>query len=165
MNDEIYMYNGLTIPCKVSEGAVSIQNTVSVKGSGKGVSLANPVTKGDAVAITGITEDGYLLVEKATGDNGVIIGFVHDNPEYDYDPTKNYTKQQAITNNILRKCGIETTIVDIRPVNVKAGENIAVGNYVKYGADGQKFEKSATETNIIALSTQGTDNRINIAIK
>ena len=165
MNDEIYMYDGLTIPAKASEGGISIQNTVSVKGANTGVSLANPVTEGDVVALVGVTEDNYPLVEKATGSNGVIIGFVHDNPEYDYDPITNYTKQQAITAGILRKCGVETPFSEIRPVTAKTGEGIQVGDYVEFGADGQNFEKSATETNMLSLSNQGTDNRINIAIK
>lgn len=165
MNDDIFMFNGITIPVKVSEGAISIKNSVSVKGDSREPTVAAPVEPGDALALVGITGDGYPLVEYATGSNGVIIGFVHDHPEYDIDPVVDYTKAQAISANMLRKCGAETTFSDIRPVNVKAGESIKAGNYVKYGADGQTFEKSNTETNMIALSDQGSENRINIGIK
>lgn len=165
MNEDIFMFNGITIPVKVSEGAISIKNSVSVRGDKLEPILATPVTQGEAVALIGITDDGYPLVEYANGSNGVIIGFVHDHPEYDNDPVVDYTKAQAITAGMLRKCGVETTFTDIRAVNVKTGEGITAGDYVKYGADGQKFEKSSTATNMIALSNQGSTNRINIGIQ
>ena len=165
MNEDIYMFNGITLPVRVAEGAISIKDTVSVKGDGKEPTLANAVKQGDAVAIIGVTDDGYPLVEYADGSNGTIIGFVHDHPEYDFDPIKDYTKAQAITAGMLRKCGVETVFDDIRPVPVKAGEGIEAGDYVKYGADGQSFEKSSDETDMIALSNQGTANRIILGIK
>jgi len=165
MNDDIYMFNGITLPCKATEGAISIQESGSVKGDMMVPVYANPIKKGKAVAIVGITEDGYPLVELATGSNGTIIGFAHDKPEPKEDPTQSYTKAQAISANVLRFCGVETAFTDIRPVTAKAGEGIKVGNYVKYGADGQSFEKSNNETNMIALSDQDSENRVNIGIK
>lgn len=165
MNDDIYMFNGISLPCKASEGAISIKESGSVRGNEKVPTFANPITKGVAVAITGVTADGYPIVEVATGSNGPRIGFAHDKPENSIDPTQDYTKAQAIADNMLRYCGVETTFTDIRPVPAKAGEGIKAGNYVKDGADGQNFEKSATETNMIALSDQNSENRVNIGIK
>ena len=162
MNDDIYMFKGINFPAKAVEGAISIKKSAGVRGDRLEPTLANGIVQGDAVAIVGITTDGYILVEKADGTNGPIVGFADSKPEYDYDPIQDYTKQQAITANVLRKVGVESTFVDIRPVTAKAGEGIKAGNYVKYGADGQSFEKSTDETNMIALSDQGSENRINI---
>jgi len=156
----VNMYKGLTIPCKAVEGTITITDTVSVTGDSKKPVLSNPIAQGDAVAIT-----GDLQVEKATGSNGTIIGFVHDHPEYDVDPVTNYTKAQAISAGMLRNVGVDTAFVDVREVPCKASEGIAPGDYVKYGADGQAFEKSATETNMIALTTQGTSNIVTIGIQ
>lgn len=165
MTDDIYMFNGITLPCKVTEGAISIQRSQSVRGDSNDPTRANPVAQGDVVSIVGVTLDGYPLVELSDGSNGPIIGFVHDHPEASHDPTTNYTKAQAIAANELRYCGVETSFVDIRPVNAKAGEDISAGDYVQYGADGQSFEKSDTETNMIALSDQNSEDRVNIGIK
>ncbi len=165
MNDDIFMFNGITLPCKAIEGAISIVETSSVRGDSSKPSYANPIKQGNAVALVGVTDDGYPLVEKANGTNGPIIGFAHDHPEPKEDPTTSYTKAQAISANVLRYCGVETTFTDIRPVPAKAGENIKAGDYVTYGADGQSFEKSDDETKMIALSNQDSENRINIGIK
>ena len=164
MNDDIFMFNGITLPCKATEGAISIVETGSVTGNKEEPIYANPIKKGRTVALVGVTEDGYPLVELATGSNGPIIGFAHDKPEPSEDPTKDYTKAQAISAGVLRYCGVETTFVDIRPVTAKAGEGIEAGDYVKYGADGQLFEKSNDETKMIALSNQNSENRVNIGI-
>ena len=76
------IFKGITIPAKAVEGAISISQTVSVTGDGPEPSVAAPVKQGDAVAIIG--DDGkYPYIAKATGSNGVVIGFCHDHPEYD----------------------------------------------------------------------------------
>lgn len=154
------MYRGITIPVTIVEGAISIKETVSTKGSDKEPILSNQAYPGERVAII-----GDMQVEKATGSNGTIIGFIHDNPEYEIDPVVDYTKSQAIAAGMLRQCGVETNFVDVREVPVKNGEGIQPGNYVKDGADGQKFEKSSTATNMIALTTQGNDNIVTIGIQ
>ena len=166
MNDDVYMFNGIILPAKVVEGAISIKNTVSVKGDGKEPTLSNQATIGKALAIIG--HDGeYPLVELADGSNGTIIGFLHDHPEYDRDPIKDYTKAQAVSAGMLRKCGVETTFVDVRTVDAKASESITVGMYVEWSADGWKKTASSgtTKSDAIALSPQGTDNRIVIGLK
>ena len=165
MNDDIYMFHGINFPVKVTEGNVSIAESAGVRGNKLEPLLSNKVKQGDAVALVGVTDDGYPLVELADGTNGPIVGFADSKPEYDYDPTTNYTKAQAIAAGVLRKCGVESTFTDIRPVPAKAGEGIKAGDYVDYGADGQSFEKSDTETNRIALSDQSSENRVNIGIK
>ena len=165
MNDDMYMFNGITIPCKATEGDISIVESGGVRGDRYEPHYANPVHKGDALAIVGCTDDGDPLVEVATGNNGPIIGFADARPEPSIDPTTNYTKAQAISANMLRNCGAETTFTDIRPVTAKTGEGITAGDYVKHGADGQSFEKSETETNMIALSDQNSEDRVNIGIK
>ena len=156
------MTKGIILPVKAVEGTITITDTVSVTGDGKKPSLSNAVAQGDAVAIV-----GDLQVEKATGSNGTVIGFVHDHPEYEVDPIKNYTKAQAIAADMLRECGVETPFTIVRTVDAKASESITPGMYVEWSADGYKKTASSgtTVSDTIALTTQGTDNRIVIGIK
>jgi hypothetical protein len=156
------IFKGIIIPVKAVEGTITITETVSVTGDGKAPVLSAPVKQGDAVAIT-----GDLQVEKATGSNGTVIGFVHDHPEYDVDPAKNYTKAQAISAGMLRKCGVETVFADVRTVPAKASESITPGMYVEWSADGFKKTASSgtTKSDAIALTTQGTDNIIVVGLK
>lgn len=156
------MTQGIILPVKAVEGNITITDTVSVTGDGKKPALANAVKQGDAVAIV-----GDLQIEKATGSNGTVIGFVHDHPEYDIDPTKNYTKAQAISADMLRQCGVETPFTIVRTVDAKVSESITPGMYVEWSADGYKKTASSgtTVSDTIALTTQGTDNRIVIGIK
>lgn len=162
MSKEIYMTKGIILPVKAVEGNITIATTVSVTGDEKKPTLANALKQGDAVAIV-----GDLQVEKATGANGTVIGFVHDNPEYDIDPTTNYTKSQAISADMLRKCGVETAFTIVRTVAAKASESITPGMYLEWSADGYKKTASSgtTVSDTIALTTQGTDNVIVIGIK
>lgn len=160
------IFKGITIPAKAVEGAVSIVETVSVTGDGKKPSVAAPVKEGDALAIVG--DDGeYPLVAKATGANGVIIGFCHDHPEYDVDPTKPYTQNQAKAADMLRRCGVETVFSDVRTVPAKASEAITAGLYVEWSADG--WEKTAssgtTKSDAICLVGQTSDDEIVIGLK
>ena len=160
------IFKGIIIPAKAVEGAISIANTVSVTGDGKEPSVAAPVKQGDAVAIIG--DDGeYPYIAKATGNNGVIIGFCHDHPEYDVDPTQSYTENQAKTADMLRKCGVETAFADVRTVPAKASEAITAGLYVEWSADGWKKTASSgtTKSDAIALVGQTSDDEIVIGIK
>ena len=158
------MFKGITIPVTAVEGVVTFVDTVSVTGDSKKPTLANPIKQGDAVAII---ED--FQVEKAAGNNGPIIGFAHDHPEYDVDPTTNYTKAQAIAAGVLCECGVETVFSDVRTVPAKSGESITAGMYVTFHTDGQQFVKTAssgtTVSDMICLSGQTTDNEIVIGIK
>lgn len=156
------IFKGIIIPCKAVEGTITIATTASVTGDGKAPVLSAPVKQGDAVAIT-----GDLQVEKADGTNGVVIGFAHDHPEYDVDPSKNYTKAQAISAGMLRNVGVETVFADVRTVPAKASESIAPGMYVEWSADGYKKTASSgtTKSDAIALTTQGTDNVIVVGLK
>ena len=158
----INMFNGIILPCKAVEGAISIVKTASVTGDATAPVVANPIAQGDAVAIV-----GDLQVEKATGENGVIIGYAHDHPEYDVDPTTGYTKTQAVNAGLLRNIGVETVFADVRTVPAKASESITPGMYVEWSADGWKKTASSgtTKSDAIALTTQGTDNIIVIGLK
>ena len=156
------IHKGIIIPVKAVEGAISIAETVSVNGDGKKPVVAAPIKQGDAVAIT-----GDLQVEKADGTNGVVIGFAHDHPEYDVDPTQSYTKAAAISAGKLRKCGVETAFSDVRTVPAKASEAITAGMYVEWSADGYKKTASSgtTASDSIALVGQTADDEIVIGIK
>lgn len=153
---------GIVLPVQAKEGAISIANTVSVTGDGKKPVLASPVEQGDEVVLT-----GDLQVAKADGTNGAVIGFVHDHPEFDVDPTQGYTQAQAISANMLRKCGIETAFVNVRTVKAKASEAITAGMYVEFSADGWKKTASSgtTKSDAIALVGQTTDDEIVIGLK
>lgn len=160
----ISIFKGITIPVTAVEGDVTIVESVSVTGDAKKPTVSNPIRQGDAVAII-----GDFQVEKAAGNNGPIIGFAHDHPEYDLDPTTNYTKAQAITAGVLRKCGVETVFSDIRTVPAKKNEAIKAGMYVTFHTDGQQFVKTAssgtTVSDMICLSGQTTEDTIVIGIK
>lgn len=162
MTRKINMHKGIVLPVQAVEGNISIADTVSVTGAEKKPVLQNPVKPGDAVVLT-----GDLQVEKADGTNGAIIGFVHDNPEYDIDPTTAYTKAQAISAGMLRKCGVETVFVDVRTVPAKASEAITAGMYVEFSTSGFKKTASSgtTASDCIALTSQSTDDTIVIARK
>lgn len=160
------IFKGITFPAKAVEGAVSIVETVSVTGDGKKPSVAAPVKQGDAVAIVG--DDGeYPYIAKATASNGPIVGFAHDHPEYDVDPTQGYTEAQAKSADILRKCGVESVFVDVRTVPAKASEAIKAGMYVEWSADGWKKTASSgtTASDAIALIGQSSDDLIVIGLK
>ena len=156
------IFKGIILPCKAVEGTISIATTASVTGDGKAPVLSAPVEPGDAVAIT-----GDLQVEKADGTNGTVIGFVHDHPEFDVDPTKGYTKAQAISAGMLRNVGVETPFVDVRTVDAKASEAITPGMYLVWSADGYKKTASSgtTVSDTIALTTQDSDDKVVIGIK
>lgn len=160
------IFKGITIPVKAVEGAVSIIETVSVTGDGKKPSVASPVKQGDAVSIVG--DDGeYPYIAKATASNGPIIGFAHDHPEYEVDPTTDYTEAQAKSADVLRKCGVETVFTDVRTVPAKSGESIKAGMYVEWSADGWKKTASsgATASDAIVLIGQTADDLITIGLK
>lgn len=156
------IFKGIILPCKAVEGTISIATTASVTGDGKAPVLSAPVKPGDAVAIT-----GDLQVEKADGSNGTVIGFVHDHPEFDVDPIKNYTKAQAISAGMLRNVGVETPFTDVRTVDAKASESITPGMYLVWSADGYKKTASSgtTVSDTIALTAQSSDDTVVIGIK
>ena len=160
------MQNGIVFPAKAVEGAISIVDAVSVHGAGKAVTLAAPVEAGDAVVLSELATE-EIGIEKATGNNGVIVGFVHDNPEYDNDPTQAYTKTQAVSADVLRKCGVESAFATIRTVPAKASEAIKPGMYVEFSTDGWKKTASSgtTEADAIALVGQNSDDEIVIGIQ
>ena len=156
------IFKGIILPCKAVEGTITIAETASVTGDGKAPVLSAPVKQGDAVAIT-----GDLQVEKADGTNGVVIGFAHDHPEYDVDPSTNYTKAQAISAGMLRNVGVETSYTDVRTVDAKASESITPGMYLVWSADGYKKTASSgtTVSDTIALTAQDSDDKVVIGIK
>jgi len=160
------IFKGITFPAKAVEGAVTIVETVSVTGDAKKPSVAKPVKQGDAVAIIG--DDGeYTLIAKADGTNGVVVGFAHDHPEYDVDPTQDYTENQAKSADVLRKCGVESAFTDVRTVPAKASEAITAGMYVEWTKDGYKKTASSgtTVSDSICLIGQTSDDEIVVGIK
>ena len=156
------IHKGIIIPVKAKEGAISISETVSVTGDSKKPVVASPVKQGEEVVLT-----GDLQVAAADGTNGVVIGFVHDHPEFEVDPTKAYTQAQAISADMLRQCGVETAFADVRTVKAKASEAITAGMYVEFSADGWKKTASSgtTKSDAIALVGQTSDDEIVIGLK
>ena len=149
---------GITIPAKAIEGAISIVEGNGVQGDITAPAVATPIKKGDAVALVHNANINGFVVQKATGNNGVIIGFAHDRPEFDKDPATPLTQNQAIAADALRQLGVETTFTDIRVVKAKASEGIQAGDKVVFGANG--FEKDNTHGTILCLKGQTTDNKI-----
>lgn len=153
MTRKIFYQKGIVLPVNCEEGAISIRKSASVHGDEYVPVLADELQQGDVVELT-----ADLTVKKATG-NKPVIGFVSANPEWeDIEPIKDYTAAEAKTAGMLRLVGVETHFVDVRTVTAKTGENIAVGDFVKFGATG--YEKAQNDTGIIALTGQNTDNKI-----
>ena len=156
-------FKGVAIPAKAVEGNVTVSDSVSVKGDAKAVTLASQLKQGDAVKLT--TVSGEIAVTKATSASDNVIGFVHDNPEYDVDPVQSYTQAQAISAGVLRKCGVETTFTDVRTLTAKSSATIAAGDYLEFDTDGQTIDISSSATEMIALVAPDTENNIVVGIK
>ena len=156
---EFNKHIGITIPAKALEGAISIVEGNGVQGDITAPVVATPIKKGDAVALVHNANIDGFVVQKATGASGeIIIGFAHDRPEFDKDPTIALTQNQAIAANALRQVGVETTFTDIRVVKAKASEGIQAGDKVVFGASG--FEKDNTNGTILCLKGQTSKNTI-----
>ena len=156
---EFNKHTGITIPAKAIEGAISIVSGNGVQGDISVPTVATPIKKGDAVALVHNANIDGFVVKKATGASGeIIIGFAHDRPEFDKDPTTALTQNQAITADALRQCGVETIFTDIRTVKAKTGEGIQAGDKVVFGASG--FEKDNTNGTILCLKGQTSKNTI-----
>lgn len=156
---EFNKHIGITIPAKAIEGAISIVEGNGVQGDIDVPTVAAPIAKGDAVALVHNANIDGFVVQKATGTQGeIIIGFAHDRPEFNKDPTTTLTQNQAIAADALRQLGVETIFTDIRTVKAKASEGIQAGDKVVFGANG--FEKDNTNGTILCLKGQTTDNKI-----
>lgn len=156
---EFTKHIGITIPAKAIEGAISIVEGNGVQGDITAPVVAAPIKKGDAVALVHNANIDGFVVQKATGTAGeIIIGFAHDRPEFDKDPTTALTQNQAIAADALRQLGVETTFTDIRVVKAKTGEGIQAGDKVVFGASG--FEKDNTNGTILCLKGQTSENTI-----
>lgn len=156
---EFNKHIGITIPAKAIEGAISIKTGNGVQGDISVPTVATPITKGDAVALVHNANIEGFVVQKATGAQGeIIIGFAHDRPEFDKDPTTALTQNQAIAADALRQLGVETIFTDIRTVKAKASEGIQAGDKVVFGANG--FEKDNTNGTILCLKGQTSENTI-----
>lgn len=156
---EFNKHIGITIPAKAIEGAISIQTGNGVQGDISVPTVATPIKKGDAVALVHNANIEGFVVQKATGAQGeIIIGFAHDRPEFDKDPTTALTQNQAIAADALRQLGVETIFTDIRTVKAKASEGIQAGDKVVFGANG--FEKDNTNGTILCLKGQTSENTI-----
>lgn len=156
---EFNKHIGITIPAKAIEGAISIVEGNGVQGDITAPTVATPIKKGDAVALVNNANIDGFVVQKATGTSGeIIIGFAHDRPEFDKDPTTGLTQNQAIAADALRQLGVETIFTDIRTVKAKASEGIVAGDKVVFGANG--FEKDNTNGTILVLKGQTSENTI-----
>ena len=152
---------GLVYPMVCHEGKITIVET-----SGVGGSKIEPVNETPVKQYMKVKLDGELAVAPAsTGDT--IIGVAYANPlDFETNPTKDYTAAQAKSAGMLRECSIETIFKKIETVKCKSGEDIAYGNYVKYGtADIDEFEKSTGATDMIALTNQSDSDTVVIGYK
>lgn len=156
---EFNKHIGITIPAKALEGAISIVSGNGVQGDIDVPTVAAPIVKGDAVALVHNANIDGFVVTKATGTEGeIIIGFAHDRPEFNKDPTTSLTQNQAIAADALRQCGVETVFTDIRVVKAKTGEGIQAGDKVVFGSSG--FEKDNINGVILCLKGQTSENTI-----
>ena len=150
---------GVVAPFLAKEGTITITDGATAFGDIKVPVLSAELHKGDLVML-----DGDLTV-KAKTTSGVCIGIVANVPKWDVEPRTNYTQAQAVSAKMLREVGVETIFKKIITIKMKSGESAAPGKYLVYGSStADEFELSAssgtTASDIICLTTQGTDNTV-----
>ena len=158
MAKELYNYGqfGTRVPFKCHEGKITIQKTHGIGGNKLEPQVEHPIERDMKVAL-----DGDMAVKPA-GTSDLVIGVAYANPlDWEHQPTTDYTAAQAKTAGMLRECSIETIFKKVETVTCKAGESIAVGDYLEYGSTKiDEFEEADSTSDIIALTAIDSDNQV-----
>ena len=153
---------GVVAPFKAKEGTITITEDSSAHGGRKVPVHSAKLKQGQFVEL-----DGDMTV-KALTTSGTMIGIVYTETGKwikGVEPTTNRTQAQAISADELREFGIETIFKKILTVPVKSSESIAAGKYlVADDTTAGEFKLSAssgaTASDIVALTSKGSDNKL-----
>ena len=161
MSQELNYGRTPVVPFKAKEGDITIVKTQTAAGTITGPSVASPLTKGAAVEL-----DSEMTVKAY--NSGLFIGFVYNEGKWvNGEPRTGMNQSAAVSADALREVGIETIFKKIVTLTGKTSENIAAKKYLVFHSDGTvKLSSSSgsTETNMVALSDQDSNDRVVVGI-
>ena len=161
MSQELNYGRTPVVPFKAKEGDITIVKTQTAAGTITGPSVASPLTKGAAVEL-----DSEMTVKAY--NSGLFIGFVYNEGKWvNGEPRTGMNQAAAVSADALREVGIETIFKKIVTLTGKTSENIAAKKYLVFHSDGTvKLSSSSgsTETNMVALSDQDSNDRVVVGI-
>ena len=161
MSQELNYGKTPVVPFKAKEGDITIVKTQTAAGTITGPSVASPLAKGAAVEL-----DDEMTVKAY--NSGLFIGFVYNEGKWvNGEPRTAQNQSAAASAGNLREVGIETIFKKIVTLTGKTSENIAAKKYLVFHSDGTvKLSSSSgsTETNMVALSAQDSNNRVVVGI-
>ena len=161
MSKELNYGKTPVVPFLAKEGDISIVKTQTAAGTISGPSVASPLTKGAAVEL-----DSDMTVKAY--NSGLFIGFVYNEGKWvNGEPRTAKNQSAAVSAGNLREVGIETIFKKVVTLTGKTSEGITATKYLVFHSDGTvKLSSSsgATETNMVALTAQDTNNRVVVGI-
>ena len=161
MSQELNYGRTPVVPFKAKEGDISIVKTQTAAGTITGPSVASPLGKGAAVEL-----DSEMTVKAY--NSGLFIGFVYNEGKWvNGEPRTGMNQSAAVSADALREVGIEIIFKKVVTLTGKTSESITAKKYLVFHSDGTvKLSSSsgATETNMVALSDQDTNNKVVVGI-
>ena len=161
MSQELNYGRTPVVPFKAKEGDISIVKTQTAAGTITGPSVASPLDKGVPVEL-----DSEMTVKAY--NSGLFIGFVYNEGKWvNGEPRTAMNQSAAVSADALREVGIETIFKKVVTLTGKTSESITAKKYLVFHSNGTvKLSSSsgATETNMIALSDQDTNDKVVVGI-
>ena len=161
MSQELNYGKTPVVPFKAKEGDITIVKTQTAAGTISGPSVASPLAKGAAVEL-----DSDMTVKAY--NSGLFIGFVYNEGKWvNGEPRTAQNQAAAVSAGNLREVGIETIFKKVVTLTGKTSEGITATKYLVFHSDGTvKLSSSsgATETNMVALTAQDTNNKVVVGI-
>ena len=161
MSQELNYGKTPVVPFKAKEGDITIVKTQTAAGTISGPSVASPLAKGAAVEL-----DSDMTVKAY--NSGLFIGFVYNEGKWvNGEPKTAQNQAAAVSAGNLREVGIETIFKKVVTLTGKTSEGITATKYLVFHSDGTvKLSSSsgATETNMVALTAQDSNNKVVVGI-
>ena len=161
MSQELNYGKTPVVPFKAKEGDITIVKTQTAAGTISGPSVASPLAKGAAVEL-----DSDMTVKAY--NSGLFIGFVYNEGKWvNGEPRTAQNQSAAVSAGNLREVGIETIFKKVVTLTGKTSEGITATKYLVFHSDGTvKLSSSsgATETNMVALTAQDSNNKVVVGI-
>ena len=161
MSQELNYGKTPVVPFNAKEGDITIVKTQTAAGTISGPSVASPLAKGAAVEL-----DSDMTVKAYS--SGLFIGFVYNEGKWvNGEPRTAQNQAAAVSAGNLREVGIETIFKKVVTLTGKTSEGITATKYLVFHSDGTvKLSSSsgATETNMVALTAQDSNNKVVVGI-
>ena len=157
MSQEVNYGKTPVVPFNAKEGDISMVKTQTAAGTITGPSVASPLAKGAAVEL-----DSEMTVKAY--NNGLFIGFVYNEGKWvNGEPRTAQNQSAAVSAGNLREVGIETIFKKVITLTGKTSESITAKKYLD-GTVKLSSSSGSTETNMVALSDQDTNNKVVVGI-